>query len=70
MVVSKSVGNAVVRNRTKRVLRHEIAALLPSLPADLDIVIRATPQAGGAAADVLRADLDRLLASAVQRRRG
>lgn len=70
MVVSKAVGNSVVRNRTKRVLRHEAAALLPSLADDLDIVIRATPAAGTAPAAVLRDDLDRLLDAAVRRRRG
>jgi len=69
LVVSKAVGNSVARNRTKRVLRHEMAALLPSLPSDLDIVIRATPAAGAASAADLRSELDRLLDVAVQRRR-
>jgi ribonuclease P protein component len=69
MVVSKAVGNSVVRNRTKRVLRHEMAALLPSLPGDLDVVIRATPAAGAASAADLRSELDRLVDAAVHRRR-
>lgn len=68
-MVSKAVGNAVVRNRTKRVLRHRMAALLPSMPEHTDVVIRATPAAGTAGADQLRTDLDRLLATAIERRR-
>ncbi|RNI19653.1 ribonuclease P protein component [Flexivirga caeni] len=68
-VVSKAVGNSVVRNRTARVLRHEMAALLPKLAGDHDIVIRATPAAGTASAESLRADLREQLPAAVARRR-
>ena len=42
-VVSKKVGNAVVRNRVKRRLRH-LAADLPS-PFAVDAVVRAQPAA-------------------------
>lgn len=45
-VVSKKVGNAVVRNRVKRRLRHLVAAL--PTPHDLptsDVVVRALPAA-------------------------
>lgn len=69
LVVSKAVGNAVVRNRTKRVLRHRMAALLPTMPDHTDVVIRATPAAGVARAAVLRRDLDGLLTTALERRR-
>lgn len=69
LVVSKAVGNAVVRNRTKRVLRHRMAALLPSLPDQTDVVVRANPAAGTAAASELRHDLDGLLSAAIKRRR-
>ncbi|MFC6704687.1 ribonuclease P protein component [Flexivirga alba] len=69
LVVSKAVGNAVVRNRTKRVLRHRMAALLPTMPEHTDVVIRATPAAGAAGAGDLRDDLDRLLTAAIDRRR-
>lgn len=69
LVVSKAVGNAVVRNRTKRVLRHRMATLLPTMPDHTDVVIRATPAAGTVGADQLRHDLDRLLAAAIERRR-
>lgn len=47
-VVSKAVGNAVVRNRVKRRLRHLVAAALtsaPDVPAGTAIVIRALPGA-------------------------
>lgn len=69
LIVSRAVGNSVVRNRTKRVLRHEMAELLPRLQPAMDVVIRATPAAGTAAAGVLREDLDRLLDTATRRRR-
>lgn len=69
LVVSKAVGNAVVRNRTKRVLRHRMADLLPTVPESIDVVIRATPAAGISGADDLRQDLDRLLLAAIDRRR-
>ena len=47
-VVSKSVGNAVVRNRTKRRLRASVASRLGGIPAGLDLVVRANPDAGRA----------------------
>lgn len=71
-VVSKAVGGAVTRNRTKRVLRHLVAARLrgqdavPSaLPEGLDVVVRATPAAGTASSAQLGAELDGLLARVV-----
>lgn len=42
-VVSKKVGNAVVRNRVKRRLRHLAAAM--STPFAADVVVRALPPA-------------------------
>nr|WP_255622460.1 ribonuclease P protein component [Tessaracoccus sp. OS52] len=42
-VVSKKVGNAVVRNRVKRRLRHLAAGLTTPVPAD--VVVRALPPA-------------------------
>ncbi|MGN6414677.1 ribonuclease P protein component [Flexivirga sp.] len=69
LVVSKAVGNAVVRNRTKRVLRHRMATLLPVVPDHIDVVIRANPAAGSVSAELLRSDLDRQLRTAIERRR-
>jgi ribonuclease P protein component len=66
-VVSKAVGNAVVRNRTKRVLRHALAARLDRVPAGTDLVVRANPPAAGAASAELGADVDRLMGTVLRR---
>ena len=60
-VVSKAVGNAVVRNKVKRRLRHAVAEQMRDWPAGTDVVVRATPKA--AARDF--AELSRDLADAV-----
>lgn len=44
-VVSKAVGNAVVRNRVKRRLRHLTASALAATPRPVDVVVRALPDA-------------------------
>ncbi len=56
-VVSKAVGNAVVRNKVKRRLRHAAAAELPHWPAGTDVVVRATPKAAERDFDDLHRDL-------------
>ncbi|MCW2820166.1 MAG: ribonuclease protein component [Marmoricola sp.] len=61
-VVSKAVGNAVVRNRVKRRLRHLTLDRLPRLPSGARVVVRALPPAAGSAYADLGADLDRCLA--------
>ena len=40
-IVSKAVGNAVVRNKVRRRLRAAAAQILPNVPGSLDIVVRA-----------------------------
>ncbi len=57
-VVSKAVGGAVVRNRTKRVLRHLVAARLDGIPDGFDLVVRANPAAAEASTAELGAELD------------
>jgi ribonuclease P protein component len=47
LVVGRSVGNAVQRNRVKRRLRHGAARLIEELPSEARIVIRAFPAASG-----------------------
>jgi ribonuclease P protein component len=65
LVVSKAVGNAVVRNRVKRRLRHQVAPLLTTLPAGTTVVLRALPPAADSTsaevAEELRAGLTRCL---------
>lgn len=56
-VVSRAVGNAVVRNRVKRRLRHLAREHVSSLPGAAVLVVRALPAAGTARADLLGADL-------------
>lgn len=41
VVASKSVGNSVVRHTAARRLRHIAREFVASLPADVDVVIRA-----------------------------
>jgi ribonuclease P protein component len=71
-VVSKAVGGAVVRNRTKRRLRAIMASRVGRLPGGADLVVRANPVAAQADSRELAADLDRLLdrtLSSLQERR-
>ena len=66
-VVSKAVGNAVVRNRTKRVLRALMSAWISQLPDGLDVVVRANIDLPGTPTAALAQDLDRLLAIVLRR---
>ncbi|MDF1604458.1 ribonuclease P protein component [Nocardioides sp. YIM 152315] len=60
-VVSKAVGNAVVRNRVKRRLRHQAREHLASLPGSAVLVVRALPGAAGSSSSELQGDLARCL---------
>ena len=62
-VVSKAVGNAVVRNRTKRRLRASVATHLHGIPSGIDLVVRANP----AAAEATFAELDSALGRQIDR---
>jgi len=57
-VVSKAVGNSVVRHRVTRRLRHLMADRLGTLPADCTLVVRALPSSAAASSSELGADLD------------
>lgn len=72
IIVSKAVGNAVLRNRTKRRLREIMRARLRELSTGEMLVIRALPQAAEADFSVLEAEVDQLLAKAHEKleRRG
>jgi ribonuclease P protein component len=60
-VVSKAVGNAVVRNRVRRRLRHLCAARLGALPPGSILVVRALPPAAEADSAQLGRELDAAL---------
>jgi ribonuclease P protein component len=63
-VVSKAVGNAVVRNTVRRRLRHLVRERLADLPGGSTLVVRALPPAAVASYARLGADLDAALAAA------
>ena len=58
LVVSKAVGTAVVRNRTKRRLRAQLAPRLARVPSGTDLVIRANPLAAQASSEDLAVALE------------
>ena len=66
-VVSKAVGTAVVRNRTRRRLRALVAARLSGIPSGVDVVIRAQPAAASATSAELSTALNPLLDKVIRR---
>lgn len=64
VVVGRPVGNAVVRHRVARRLRHLLAPRLSALPDGARLVVRARPGAGSVGSDVLGQDLDDALSRA------
>lgn len=60
-VVSKAVGNSVVRHRVTRRLRALVAPRLHALPDGTDLVVRAQPGAAGATSAQLGLALDQAL---------
>ncbi|MDU0479528.1 ribonuclease P protein component [Staphylococcus chromogenes] len=61
LIVSKAVGNSVIRHRTYRRLRHVCMELAGTIPASSNVVIRALPSAGTASSEELSADVRRAL---------
>ena len=61
VVVSKAVGNSVVRNRVKRRLRHQLRAHVDRLPGGSRLVVRALPAAATSSSADLAGDLARCL---------
>lgn len=71
-VVSKKIGNAVVRNRVTRRLREIVRPHLETLPPGSALVLRALPGIDEQPFAELRADVDSALGSAsrkLERRR-
>jgi ribonuclease P protein component len=60
-VVSKAVGNSVVRHRVSRRLRHLMRDRLGTLPTGCSLVVRALPAAAAASSAELGIDLDAAL---------
>ena len=69
VVVSKAVGNAVVRNKVKRRLRHLVSERLHTLPAGATLVVRAQPSAALRSYAELASDIDAALTVARSPRR-
>ena len=68
-VVSRAVGNAVVRNRVKRRLRHLAREHVSSLPGSCVLVVRALPASASASGAELGRDLTGCLADLASRAR-
>lgn len=68
-VVSKRVGNSVVRHRVVRRLRAVTAARLSGLPGGTSIVVRALPAAADATSGELAADVSTALRRSEGRKR-
>lgn len=67
-VVSKAVGNSVVRHRVVRRLRGVMASRIADLGAGSDLVVRAQPAAAGASSADLAAAVDHALGRIGRRR--
>jgi ribonuclease P protein component len=64
LVVSKRVGNAVLRNRMRRQLREVILALREELPGGFDLVVIVRPALAGQPFDHIRRIMVQVLVEA------
>jgi ribonuclease P protein component len=61
VAAGKTVGTAVARNRTKRLLREVMRALLPNIASNLDLILIARPGLSSATLEDTRQAIDNLL---------
>lgn len=66
VVVGRSLGPAVTRNRLRRRLRHDVRRHLTRLPAGSRLVLRAQPGAGQLTGDALRREVAALIGQVVR----
>lgn len=66
-VVSKKVGNSVIRHRVKRQCRHIMRERLFELPKGARLVVRALPSAAGTTSARLQSDIDGTLERALRK---
>jgi len=66
-IVSRGVGNAVIRHRVTRQLRHLMRTRHPDVPAGTGVVVRALPTAAGRTSTDLALSLDWALDRALDR---
>ncbi|OKL53318.1 ribonuclease P protein component [Bowdeniella nasicola] len=66
-VASKKVGNAVMRHRVKRQLRHVMRERLEEFPPGARVVVRCLPAAAGSTSGDFACELDRLINKARER---
>ena len=69
-IVSRAVGQAVVRNKVRRRLRHLVAGYLHELPGGSLLVLRANPRAAAAGQAELAAELDVVVKTLLRRQSG
>lgn len=67
IVTSKRIGNAVVRNRAKRLIREVIRKNMTGLPQGYDLVIVARHNINGAAYEQIDREFLRLIRKAVSK---
>lgn len=61
MTLSRKVGNAVVRNKARRLMREVFRAQREVREAGLDIVVHTRPEIAGASLDELRREFERAM---------
>ncbi len=61
VIVSKAVGNAVVRNVVRRRLRESMRTVIAGLPTGVDIVVRARESASASSFHSLVSQVNQLL---------